>query len=180
MKERPSSSDHVAITIVVSLVVACVLAGCSHSVIEPTQSTPIAPASAAPSPAPSQTTSVWSADSTVLAVSGQNGCLADNAVGDIRTNVGWTVKQDATSVTFIEALGAYDLRTPYYTGSLSDNQFRTTTWQDGGFDCFVWGGDLSGSFSADGLTFDAVENIEYRHSGESPMQVRRHWTASRW
>ena len=172
MKERPSSSDQAAITIVVSLVVACVLAGCSHSVIEPTQSTPT-------TAAPSQTTSVWSADSTVLAVSGQNSCLADNAVGDTKRNVGWTVKQDTTSITFIEAIGAYDLRTPYYVGSLSDNQFTTTTWQDGGFDCFVWSGDFSGSFSADGLAFDAVENIEYRHSGENPMQVRRHWTASR-
>jgi hypothetical protein len=114
-----------------------------------------------------------------LAVSGQNSCLTDKAVGDIRTNVGWTVKQNATSITLIEAIGAIDLRTPYYTGSLSGNQFATTTWQDGGFDCFVWSGDLSGSFSADGLTVDAIENIEYHHLGENPMQVRRRWTANR-
>jgi hypothetical protein len=111
----------------------------------------------------------------------RNSCLTDNSVGQTRTEVGWTINEDAarTSITLIEAVGAINFRTPYYAGSLTGSQFTASTWQDGGFDCFVWEGDLSGSFSADGLTFDAIETIEYRHSGESPMQVRRHWIGSR-
>jgi hypothetical protein len=181
MEKRSSSSDRAAaaaITTVASFALACVLCGCSRSVLEPTQTTPTGAGSPAPSPAPSETTTLWSADSTVLSVSGQNSCLADNAVGDITTNVGWTITNSATFITLIEAIGAYDVRTPYYEGSLSGNQFRTKTAQDGG-DCLPENGDFSGSFSADGLTFDAIENIEYRDRGGNLMQVRRHWTGSR-
>ena len=156
---------------------ALLLAGCSHSLTEPAPTAAVIPT---PSPVPSSASSIWSANSTVLDVSAtRNSCLTDNSVGQTRTEVGWTIKEDATSITLIEAAGAIDLRTPYYTGSLTGSQFTASTWQDGGFDCFVWGGDLSGSFSADRLTFDAIETIEYRHLGESPMQVRRHWIGRR-
>jgi hypothetical protein len=144
---------------------------------EPTAPTPSATPGTPPAPMPPTASSTWSADSTLLAVSAtRNSCLTDGAIGDTRTNVGWTIKQDATSITLIETIGPVDLRTPYYTGSLNDRSFTATTWQDGGYDCFVWEGDVSGSFSADGLTFDAIETIEYHHFGENPMQVRRHWT----
>ena len=93
--------------------------------------------------------------------------------------VGWTVQRDAATIAFIEAIGRVDLRTPYYTGSLNGEQFRTTTWQDGGYDCFVWGGDLSGHFTEDGRAFEADETIEYRHLGESPMILSRHWSGRR-
>jgi hypothetical protein len=72
-----------------------------------------------------------------------------------------------------------DPRTPAYYGSRTDDQFATVAEQDGQPTCFVWHGDLTGSFSADGRTFDAVENSKYVHFGEDDMVVRRHWTGTR-
>jgi hypothetical protein len=73
----------------------------------------------------------------------------------------------------------FDPGTPVYYGSRTADQFATVAEQDGQSGCFVWHGDLTGSFSGDGNAFDAVESIKYTHFGEADMVVRRHWTGTR-
>jgi len=75
-----------------------------------------------------------------------------------------------------------DPRAPCYGGTRTGDQFAAEAAQDGpgnSTPCFVWHGDFTGSFSADGRTFDAVENIKYVLRGEDDMVVSRHWTGTR-
>jgi hypothetical protein len=123
--------------------------------------------------------------STVVDVSTTvNSCPVDHAVGDTRT-VDWAIDLSPavpSSILLTESPGGdymSDPATPVYYGSRTNDQFATVAEQDGQPTCFVWHGDLTGSFSADGSTFDAVENVTYTHFGEDNMVVRRHWTGTR-
>ena len=166
------------------------LVGCSHG---PTQPTTSAAVVAPSSPAPPAETTIWRAQSTVVGVSPTlNSCPTDNAVGQTRS-VDWAVQEGSSnpqvSILLFESAGVYDPqhppnymsdpRTPVYYGSRTGDQFTAAAEQDGMPTCFVWHGDLTGSFSPDGLTFDAVENIKYTHFGEGDMVVSRHWTGTR-
>src|SRR4051794_9607777 len=131
-----------ALTVVSSVLVA----SCSPSPTQPAPA-PSAPTNQVPSPSIPATINTWSATSTVIDVSAtRNSCATDAATGQATDGVGWTTKESVNSIAFIEAIGTVTIRTPYYTGTRTDRQFQTTTWQDGGFDCFVWNGDLTGSF----------------------------------
>ena len=168
------------------------LAGCSHSPTQPTTSAGIA---SPPSPATPGTPgiTIWRAESTVVGVSATlNGCPIDDAVDQTRT-VEWAIEEGSfnpqVSIQLFESAGVYDPqhppdymsdpRTPVYYGSRTGDQFAASAEQDGQSGCFVWHGDLTGTFSADGVTFDAVENVKYTHFGEDDMTIRRHWTGTR-
>jgi hypothetical protein len=132
-----------------------------------------------------------------------NSCPVDNAVGQTRS-VDWAIEEKPSSpsnISLSETTGVYDPqhgtnylndgRTPFYYGSRTNDQFTTIAEQDGGptGTCFVNHGDLTGSFSPDGLTFDAVENVQYIYVGARDpatgnwatdgMVVSRHWTGTR-
>jgi hypothetical protein len=174
------------------VLMALPLIGCSHSPAEPTTSAVITP----PAPAPPPGTTIWRAESTVVSVSATlNSCPVDNAGGQTRS-VDWVVQKapfDPSSdvILLFETAGVInnpqdirtdymgDPRTPVYHGPRTGDQFTAIAEQDGQPTCFVWHGDLTGSFSPDGLTFDAVEIIRYTHFGEDDMMVRRHWTGTR-
>ena len=174
---------------VVAMVLLTVLplVGCSHGPTQPTTSAAVV----APSPARPSVTTIWRAQSTVVSVSPTlNSCPTDNAVGQTLSN-DW-VLQDFTQenrFSLFESEGVYDPqhppnymsdpRTPVYAGSRTGDQFAAEAQQDGSPTCFVWHGDLTGTFSPDGLSFDAVENIKYTHFGEGDMVVSRHWTGTR-
>jgi hypothetical protein len=169
------------------------LVGCSHGPTQPTTSAAVSP----PSPPLPAGTTIWRAESTIISVSATlNSCPTDNAVGQTRT-VEWGVIEAPTtalpwlappSILLFESAGVFDpqhwpdymsdIRTPVYHGSRTGDQFTAVADQDGMPSCFVWHGDLTGSFSPDGRTFDAVENIKYVHFGEDEMVVRRHWTGT--
>ena len=166
------------------------LVGCSH---DPTQPTTSANVVAPSSPAPRAETTIWRAQSTVVGVSPTlNSCPTDNAVGQTRS-VEWAAKEGSfkkdVSIQLYESAGVYDPqhppdyfsdpRTPLYFGSRTGDQFAAMAQQDGGRTCFVWHGDLTETFSPDGLSFDAVENIKYTQPGEGDMVVSRHWTGTR-
>jgi hypothetical protein len=152
---------------------------------------------------------LWRAESTVLGVSPTlNDCPIDNAVGQTRSVEWWIVEPPAPNlppgtILLEESYGVIDPqhpppwevsndgRIPLYHGSRTGDQFTTVAEQDGGTTgtCFVYHGDLTGSFSADGLTFDAAENVRYTYVGTrdpttgnwatADMVVRRHWTGTR-
>ena len=160
------------------------LIGCSQTPTGPT--TPAASTSPIAFYAPlTNRTVIWHATSTVVDVSPTgDSCRVDQTIGETR-NVDWAIEDNPSAtvsiVIFVNPAANYlsDPAAPVYVGSRTDNHFTTEAMQDGGFTCFVWHGDLTGSFSADGRTFDAVENITYFHSGEDNMVVRRHWTGAR-
>jgi hypothetical protein len=179
------------------------LVGCSHGPTQPTTSaTVVAPSS---SSIPAGTTAIYRAQSTVLSVSATlNSCPVDNAVGQTRS-VEWSIEEGSflspLGISLTESAGVLDPqhwpnylndgRTPLYYGSRTGDQFTTIAEQDGGPSgtCFVNHGDLTGSFSPDGLTFDAVENVQYIYVGARDpatgnwatdgMVVHRHWTGTR-
>jgi len=115
----------------------------------------------------------------------------DNAVGQTRS-VDWAVQEGSflspSGISLTESAGVFDPqhspnymndpRTPLYYGSRTGDQFTTVAEQDGNSYCILWHGDLTGSFSPDGLTFDAVESVKYVQGG-GVMVVSRHWTGTR-
>jgi hypothetical protein len=123
-----------------------------------------------------------------------NDCPVDHTVGQTR-NVVWAIGPGPTSPSSIVAFESPDLvldapydvcgdpRAPCYTGTRTGDQFATQAAADpepgNSPPCFVWHGDFTGSFSADGRIFDAVENIRYVLRGEDDMVVSRHWTGTR-
>jgi hypothetical protein len=64
------------------------------------------------------------------------------------------------------------------SGSLSGTHFAATEVEPGTGVCQFRGGDLSGSFSEDGLHFEASETLRWG-SSEHPVIVQRHWTGRR-
>jgi hypothetical protein len=165
------------------------LVGCSHGPTQPTTFAPVTPSN----PQRAFVTTIWRAQSTVVGVSPTlNSCPTDNAVGQTRS-VEWALQDGSyksqDSILLFESAGVYDPqhppnymsdpRTPVYYGSRTGDQFAAEAGQDGMPTCFVWHGDLTGTFSPDGLSFDAVENIKYTHFGEGDMVVSRHWTGTR-
>ena len=173
------------------ILTALSLVGCSHGPTQPTTSaTVVAPSS---SSLPAGTTTIYRAQSTVVGVSPTtlDSCPVDNAVGQTRS-VDWAVQEGSflspSGISLTESAGVFDPqhspnymndpRTPLYYGSRTGDQFTTVAEQDGNSYCILWHGDLTGSFSPDGLTFDAVESVKYVQGG-GVMVVSRHWTGTR-
>jgi hypothetical protein len=128
----------------------------------------------------------WSADATVMSVSSTRNSCAASTVGQTSSGVKWDIrvlgdKLELFNIDENTGLLAAAVNPNIYYGSLTGAQFVATgSGTDGSFGCIIWGGDLTGSFSADGRHFQAVENIEYRHGGGEPtMLVQRRWTGSR-
>jgi hypothetical protein len=167
------------------------LVGCSDGPTQPTTSANVVAPSIFTPP-----TTIWRAQSTVVSVSPTlNSCPVDNAVGQTRS-VDWAVQDGFVNphnpqltILLFESAGVYDPqhgtnyitdpRTPVYYGSRTGDQLTAMAEQDGMPTCFVWHGDLTGSFSPDGLTFAADETIRYTLFSEGDMVVSRHWTGTR-
>ena len=65
-----------------------------------------------------------------------------------------------------------------YSGSMSGTSFDATYAQTPAGVCAFRGGTLSGSFSDDGLTFEALETLAWGPS-ERQVTVQRRWTGRR-
>jgi len=183
-------------TFVIIALTALSFIGCSHSPTGPSTSTGSSTSGSSTSAVTLPVypgdpgTPLWHATSTVVSVSATlNSCPVDHAVGQQALNVVWAIGPGPLSPSSIVAVESPDLslegfafgdpRAPYYTGTRTGDQFAADAEQDSGLPCFVGGGHLTGSFSADGRTFDAVENIAYVIHGEDDMVVSRHWTGTR-
>jgi hypothetical protein len=161
-----------------TLTAVLLFTACSD-VRSPTQATPT------PTPAPqaktTPTTPVnganWIADATVLSSTG-GGCGWGTAAGDTRSGVLWRITQTADSVTLDEDMPNWPTDDIPYSGSLSGSRFIATEVEPGLGVCQFRGGDLSGSFSEDGLHFEASETLRWG-SAEHPTTVQRHWTGRR-
>jgi hypothetical protein len=90
----------------------------------------------------------------------------------------WRIAQTGTSVTLDEDTPNDPTDNVFYAGSLSGTNFTAADVEAGGGICQFRGGELSGSFSDDGLHFDAVETLVWGSPGQE-VKVQRHWTGSR-
>lgn len=166
-------------SLLVTVTAVLLLSACSP-VGSPTQSTP----TPAPTPTPTATPAPtkinganWIADAIVLSSTG-GGCGWGIVAGETRSGVLWKITQTGSAVTLDEDMPNYPTDDILYLGSLSGIQFTAAEVQTGDGVCHFRGGDLSGSFSDDGLHFDALETLRWG-STDHDVIVQRHWTGSR-
>ena len=168
---------HAMKSLILTVTAVLFLAACSD-VRSPMQSTTTIPT---PTPTPMLTSvngSNWTADATVFSSTGL-GCGWGTVAGDTRRGVLWRIMQASDSVTLDEDMPNWPTDDIPYSGSVTGTQFTAAYVQTGDGVCHFRGGDLSGSFSADGLHFDAVENLSWGSSANE-VRVQRHWTGSRF
>ena len=162
-----------------ALTTGLLLSGCSDRSFVPSPAQPTT--STTPSPAVVATTppngANWTADATVISSTG-GGCGWGITAGETRSGVWWRITEKGESVTLDEDMGNWPTDDVPFSGSLSGTHFSATDVEPGGGFCKFLGGTLSGSFSEDGLTFDASETLLWGSPG-NPVKVQRHWIGHR-
>jgi hypothetical protein len=145
-----------------------------------------APTTTAPTPTPISTTpkpptpspaANWVADATVLSGPGL-GCGWGITVGDTRTGVLWNITRTGDSVMLDEDIPNWPTDDIPYSGSMSGTSFVAAYAQTPAGVCAFAGGTLSGTFSDDGLTFEALETLAWGPP-ERKVTVQRHWIGRR-
>ncbi len=165
-------------SLLLTLTAVLLLSACSE-VRSPTQATTTPTQTTTPTtPTTTQNGANWVADATVLSSTGL-GCGWGTAAGDTRSGVLWRITQTANSVTLDEDMPNYPTDDIPYAGSLSGTNFTAAYVQAQDGVCHFRGGDLSGSFSEDGLHFDALETLVWG-STDQQVRVQRHWTGRRF
>lgn len=163
----------------ITLGVVLLLSACTN-VRSPTQTTTAptpTPTSTAPRPSTSTPTANWVADATVVSGTGL-GCGWGLTAGATRTGVLWNITRTNDSVMLDEDIPNWPTDDIPYSGSVSGTRFVATYTQTPEGVCAFRGGTLSGSFSDDGLTFEALETLAWGPS-EHQVTVQRHWTGRR-
>lgn len=159
----------------ITLGLALILFACTD-VRSPTQTTTAptpTPTSTAPKPPPSSPMANWVADATVLSGTGL-GCGWGLTAGETRTGVLWNITRTNESVMLDEDIPNWPTDDIPYAGSVSGTRFVASYAQPASGVCAFRGGTLSGSFSDDGLTFEAFETLAWGPS-ERQVTVRRRW-----
>jgi hypothetical protein len=124
----------------------------------------------------------WIADATVLsATNSGHACGWGTSSGDTRAGVGWRITIGENTVSLDEDMNNYPTDDIPYSGSLTGAQF-TAAYSSGGdylkYVCQFKGGTLSGTFSTDSSSFEALETLVWGPPGQETT-VQRRWTASR-
>jgi hypothetical protein len=165
----------------ITLGVTLILSACTD-VRPPTQTTTAptpTPTSTAPKPLPSSPTANWVANATVLSGTGL-GCGWGLTAGETRTGVLWNIRRMDDSVMLDEDIPNWPTDDSPYSGSVSGTRFVATYTQPSDGVCAFRGGTLSGSFSDDGLTFEALETLAWGSSSEHQVTVQRRWSGRRF
>jgi hypothetical protein len=159
------------------------LGGCDGSA---RLTTPTATPSASSGPAtvplpPLPNNANWIAEATVLSATGGGGCGWGRTPGDTRSGVAWRVEISGESIVLDEDMRNWPTDDVPYRGTLNGAAF--TAMYDQGPDYLRWvcqfkGGTLTGTFSLDQTTFEAMETLIWGAPG-SETTVRRRWSGSR-
>jgi hypothetical protein len=161
------------------------LAGCGDrtvSNVTRTAGSPVAPTTPAPVSAPSNGAN-WTANATVTAVTRGSAppCGWGTSVGDTRAGVEWRITMTGEQVSLDEDMRNWPTDDVPFAGRLSGVQF-TASYASGSdyarYVCQFREGTLSGTFSSDFSTFDAVETLIWG-TPETQTVVQRHWVGSR-
>jgi hypothetical protein len=107
------------------------------------------------------------------------GCGWGLTGGDTRSGILWRITQTGNSVTLDQDMSNWPTDDILYSGSLTGRQFAAADVESGNGVCQFRGGELLGSFSEDGLHFDAIETLVWGTT-DHEIRVRRHWTGSRF
>lgn len=160
---------------------ALVLAGCDGD--RTTPMTPVSPSSIAATVAPlpplqDRQSTYWRGNSSLVSSSGPRVCGGDPAAGATRADVTWRVTISGNAVLMEEDMANYPTDHIPYAGSVTGGQFTASYFQ--GNDYLRWacqfrGGELSGNFSPDFSSFEAVETLVWGAPGvETTVQRRWH------
>ena len=159
---------------------ALLLCGCDS----PTRIVTPTPISLPPSQAPPPgvpTGPYWTANATVISVTGTGGCGWGRTPGETRS-IAWLIEISGKSILLDEDMGNWPTDDVPYRGSFEGGAFTAT--YDQGPDYLRWvcqfkGGTLSGTFSANQLTFEAMETLIWGPP-DSETRVQRRWVGSRF
>ena len=146
--------------------------------------TPIIPSapSLVPSP-PTSNVANWRADATVLsATTPGRACGWGTSAGEVRTGVDWRITITGGSILLDEDMRNWPTDHIPFSGTLSGRQF-TATYTSGDnylqFVCQFKGGTLTGTFSDDSSSFEALETLVWGPLG-GETTVQRRWIGSRF
>lgn len=146
-------------------------------------SKPLAQASPAPSPAQERLQSHWIGIATVVSTADSgSSCGWGISVGDTRQNVEWRITITGDSIALAVDMRNWPTDHTPYSGSLSGRQF-TASYDQGAdyakYICQFKVGTLSGRFSADFSSFEAVETLVWGVPG-AERTAQRQWAGSRF
>jgi len=128
--------------------------------------------SVVPAPPISTNGANWIAEAAVLTSNGI-GCGWGTNVGDVGTKM-WLITQNGASITLDEDMQNWPTDDVPFRGLVTDKHFAAQDVEAGGGVCAFRGGELDGTFSDDGLTFDALETLRWG-SSEHFVTVQRRW-----
>ncbi len=152
------------------------LVGCGDG-RPPTAPTSSPRASASPGPA-AMNDANWAADAVVVATTGGFTCGWGTSPGETRSGVLWRITQDIDTITLDEDVPNWPTDDVPFHGRLTATHFDATVVETAGGLCAFRGGELTGTFSDDGLTFEAIEMLHWG-SAEHVTTVQRRWNGRR-
>jgi hypothetical protein len=144
--------------------------------------TPTSPTPPVPPPAQSNAVvSNWTGNSLVVSSDEGNACGGATLVGATTRNVEWRITTEDAAIMLEVDMVNYPVDHMRYTGTSTGRQF-SGSYATGidylDFFCELRGGNLSGNFSPDRLTFEANETLIWGPPGEERTVLRR-WTGSK-
>ena len=161
---------------------ALVLTGCGDAYHTPTTPTSPAPVVAPTTPATpvGRPVTNWKADATVItAVYGDGGpCGWGTTVGESRRGVEWAIAVDGSSIAMDEDMPNWPTDDIPFKGVLHGTEFNLEYFNAPDYLQYVcrWrGATLTGRFSDDRSTFDAVEHVFWGTS-DAGTTVTRRWS----
>ena len=160
-----------------------VVAGCeNHVPIPPAPGAPTpSPTPPAPAPSPSGLAN-WRASATVELVTGPGrACGWGTSTGETRNGVEWRITIDGNAILLEEDMHNWPTDHIPFSGTLRERRFTAT--YSSGDDYLRWvcqfkGATLSGTFSQDLLSFEALEELTWGPPGDE-TKVQRRWIGFR-
>jgi hypothetical protein len=164
-----------------ALCATVLFAACGADTAVPTAASPVVQG-APPPPQAVNNLANWKADATVLSRSdgGRSTCGWGTTVGETRIAVEWRITITGDSISLEEDMRNWPTDHIAYSGTLTGTQFTANYSQ--GSDYLRWvcqfrGAALTGSFSANFSSFQALETLAWGPP-EQETTVQRRWVGS--
>ena len=135
--------------------------------------TPVRPIAASPG-------GNWRADATVVLGSAR-GCGWGTTLGETHAAVPWNITLGPGAILLEQGLQTTLTDRVPFSGTLNGQEFSATNSNGGNYlasGCQFRGGTLTGRFSPDFSTFEAVETLTFGPTGDT--RVQRRWVGSRF
>ena len=123
----------------------------------------------------------FTGDANVVSRSGNGGCGWGTSIGEVRKGVLWRVSTDGPSVVLDEDMSNAPTDDVLFRGMLTGREFTASYFQGEDYARYVCQfreAHLSGQFSSDLSTFEALETLVWGVPGNETV-VHRRWSARR-